>query len=146
MIDTPMFDTRTAAWGAFGLRATLGVIMIAHALLKILVFTVPGTVAFFASVGFPGALTYPVIAAELLGGIALVLGFKTRLAALGLVPVLLGATFVHVPNGWVFNAPNGGWEYPALLTIGVIVQALLGSGALALDARQPTARTALAHA
>jgi putative oxidoreductase len=120
--------------------------MVSHALLKILVFTVPGTVAFFASVGFPGALAYPVIAAELLGGAALILGFKTRWAALGLVPVLLGATFVHVPNGWVFNAPNGGWEYPALLTIGVVVQALLGAGAFALDARQTQPRSAPAHA
>jgi uncharacterized membrane protein YphA (DoxX/SURF4 family) len=64
-------------------------------------------------------------------------------SGLGVVPVLLGATCVHVPNGWVFNAANGGWEYPALLTIGVIVQALLGSGAFALDARQPPARTSL---
>lgn len=138
-----MIDMKTAAWGAFALRASLGVVMISHAFLKILVFTIPGTVAFFASVGFPGALAYPVIAAELLGGIALLVGFQTRLAALGLVPVLLGATFVHIPNGWVFNAPNGGWEYPALLTIGVIVQALLGSGAFALDARQTQARSAL---
>ena len=141
-----MIDTRTAAWGAFALRVTLGVIMIAHSLLKIFVFTVPGTVAFFASVGFPGFLAYPVIAAELFGGIALVAGFKTRLAALGLVPVLLGATFVHLPNGWVFNAPNGGWEYPALLTIGVVVQALLGSGALAFDSRQISPRQQLAQA
>ncbi|GAA5158170.1 DoxX family protein [Viridibacterium curvum] len=141
-----MIDTRTAEWGAFALRVTLGVIMIAHACLKIFVFSVPGTVAFFSSVGFPGVLAYPVIAAELFGGIALVVGFKTRLAALGLVPVLLGATFVHLPNGWVFNAPNGGWEYPAFLTIGVIVQALLGSGALALDARRPMVNPALAQA
>jgi putative oxidoreductase len=146
LLEKNMNDTRTNALGTFALRITLGVVMIAHALLKILVFTVPGTVAFFASVGFPGALAYPVIAAELLGGAALVLGFKTRWAALGLVPVLLGATFVHVPNGWVFNAPNGGWEYPALLTVGVMVQALLGSGAFALDALQTQPRSALARA
>jgi putative oxidoreductase len=141
-----MNETDSAAWGTAALRIALGVVMVSHALLKILVFTVPGTVAFFASVGFPGAFAYPVIAAELLGGAALILGFKTRWAALGLVPVLLGATFVHVPNGWVFNAPNGGWEYPALLTIGVVVQALLGSGAFALDARQRQPRSAPAHA
>jgi putative oxidoreductase len=123
----------SAKYGAFALRVSLGVIMIAHALLKIVVFTMPGTVAFFNSVGFPGALAYPVVAAELLGGLALVIGFKTRLAALGLIPGLLGAASVHVGNGWVFNAPNGGWEYPVFLAVGVVVQALLGSGAFSVD-------------
>ncbi|MDB5816176.1 MAG: rane protein [Rhodocyclales bacterium] len=123
----------TAEYGAFALRVSLGVIMIAHALLKAFVFTMPGTVAFFQSVGFPGVLAYPVVAAELLGGIALVAGFQTRLAALGLVPVLLGAATVHFANGWVFNAPNGGWEYPIFLAVGVVAQALLGSGAFSVD-------------
>ncbi len=123
----------TAEYGAFALRVSLGVIMIAHALLKAIVFTMPGTVAFFNSVGFPGALAYPVVAAELFGGIALVLGFQTRIAALGLVPVLLGAATVHFANGWVFNAPNGGWEYPVFLAVGVVVQSLLGSGAFSID-------------
>ena len=123
----------TAEYGAFSLRVSLGIIMIAHALLKAIVFTMPGTVAFFNSVGFPGALAYPVVAAEFFGGIALVLGFQTRLAALGLVPVLLGAATVHFANGWVFNAPNGGWEYPVFLAVGVVVQSLLGSGAFSID-------------
>jgi putative oxidoreductase len=123
----------TAEYGAFALRVSLGIIMIAHALLKAIVFTMPGTVAFFNSVGFPGALAYPVVAAELFGGVALVLGFQTRIAALGLVPVLLGAATVHFANGWVFNAPNGGWEYPVFLAVGVVVQSLLGSGAFSID-------------
>lgn len=123
-----------AEYGIFALRVSLGVIMLAHALLKIFVFTVPGTVAFFSAVGFPGVLAYPVIAAELFGGLALVIGFKTRLASLGLIPVLLGAASVHLHNGWVFNAPNGGWEYPVFLAVGALVQALLGSGAFSVDA------------
>ncbi|MFT3733693.1 MAG: DoxX family protein [Rhodocyclaceae bacterium] len=141
-----MIDTRTAAYGALALRVSLGLIMIAHACLKIFVFTIPGTVGFFQSVGLPGVLAYPVIAAELFGGIALVVGFKTRLAALGLVPVLIGASVVHVGNGWVFNAPGGGWEYPVFLAVGVIVQALLGSGAYSLDSRVSASQPALAHA
>ncbi|MDB5802432.1 MAG: rane protein [Rhodocyclales bacterium] len=123
----------SAEYGVFALRVSLGIVMIAHALLKALVFTMPGTVAFFNSVGFPGALAYPVVAAEFFGGVALVVGFKTRLASLGLVPVLLGAASVHAANGWVFNAPNGGWEYPVFLAVGVVVQALLGSGAFSID-------------
>jgi putative oxidoreductase len=123
----------TAEYGAFALRVSLGVIMIAHALLKVLVFTIPGTVGFFESVGLPGVLAYPVIAGEFFGGVALIVGFKTRLVSLLLVPILLGATAVHAGNGWVFNAPNGGWEYPALLAVGVVVQALLGNGAFSFD-------------
>jgi putative oxidoreductase len=41
---------------------------------------------------------------------------------------------VHAPNGWVFSAPNGGWEYPVFLALAALVQALLGDGALALRA------------
>ena len=99
------------------LRAGLGVMFIAHALLKINVFTLPGTVKFFESVGLPGPLAYVTVAAELLGGAALILGVYTRVVAFALVPVLIGATWVHAGNGWLFTAPNGGWEYPAFLTL-----------------------------
>jgi putative oxidoreductase len=119
-------------WAATVLRVSLGCMYIAHALLKLLVFTLPGTAEFFASVGLPGALAYPVFAAELLGGIALLLGFYARQVALGLIPVLLGAAWVHLPNGWVFNAAGGGWEYPAFLASASLVLWLLGDGALAV--------------
>ncbi|MFO1426665.1 MAG: DoxX family membrane protein [Steroidobacteraceae bacterium] len=132
-----------ASLAAFLLRLALGVIALAHGLLKIFVFTVPGTVQFFQSVGLPGALAYLVIAGEVLGGIALLLGVRTRWVSLGLLPIMLGATFVHVGNGWVFNAPNGGWEYPAFLAVAVLVQAILGDGRWAL-APQPAAAAAAA--
>src|SRR3954470_8827996 len=70
------------------LRLSLGVMWISHALLKWFVFTLPGTAQYFASIGFPGFLAYPVFAAELLGGLALLLGFYARQAALALVPVM----------------------------------------------------------
>ena len=119
-------------YGTLLLRLTLGVMFLAHALLKVLVFTVPGTVQFFESQGFSGVLAYAVIAAEIGGGALLILGVYTRWVALALMPILLGALGVHWPNGWVFSAPNGGWEYPAFLTVASIVQSLLGDGALAL--------------
>lgn len=128
-----MLDSRTAPYAALLFRVSLGIILIAHACTKIFVFTLPGTEAFFQSVGFPGVLAYPVIAGELFGGLALVLGLLTRLASVLLLPGLLGAASVHIHNGWSFTAPHGGWEYPALLVIGAIVQALLGSGAMSLD-------------
>jgi putative oxidoreductase len=129
---SPIAAANPAALGATLLRVALGSMWIAHALLKLLVFTLPGTAQFFASVGYPGALAYPVFAAELLGGIALVAGVYARQVSLLLVPVMLAATRVHLPNGWVFTAPGGGWEYPLFLTVASLAQWLVGDGAFAL--------------
>jgi len=130
-----MSDLRTA-YAALLLRLALGTMFIAHALLKYFVFTLPGTEQFFASVGLPGFLAYVTFAAELVGGALLIAGFRTRIVALALVPVLLGATWVHAGNGWLFTSPNGGWEYPAFWTLALVVQALLGDGALAVTHTQ----------
>ncbi|NML13384.1 DoxX family protein [Azohydromonas caseinilytica] len=121
-----------AAWGATLLRLSLGVMWMSHALLKLFVFTLPGTARFFESVGYPGALAYPVFAAELLGGLALLLGLYARQVALALLPVMVAALWVHLPNGWVFTSPGGGWEYPLFLSVASVAQWLLGDGALAL--------------
>jgi putative oxidoreductase len=119
-------------YGALILRLALGAMFIAHALLKYFVFTLPGTAAFFESLGLPGFFAHLTILAELVGGVLLILGVYTRVVALALVPVLLGATWAHAGNGWLFTAPKGGWEYPAFLTVAAIVQALIGDGAFAL--------------
>ena len=118
--------------GALVLRLALGVMFIAHAALKIFVFTLPGTAAFLASQGFPGWTAYPLVAAELGAGALLIAGVQVRLVSLATLPILIGALAVHLPNGWVFSAPNGGFEYPAFLIVLVIVQALIGEGAYAL--------------
>jgi putative oxidoreductase len=123
-------------------RLALGVVFLAHGLTKVFVFTLPGTAAFFESVGFPGFLAYPVTAAEIVGGLLLVVGLASRWAALGLVPVMLGALSVHWGNGWVFNAPNGGWEFPALLAAVCLAYFVRGEdGAWALGAPLEGART-----
>jgi putative oxidoreductase len=127
-----MIENRTAPYAALVLRLSLGLMFIAHALLKLFVFTLPGTAQFFQSLGLPGLFGYAVFAAELVGGVLLVLGIGTRWVALALVPVLLGATWAHLGNGWIFSAPKGGWEYPAFLTAAAVVQSLLGDGAYAL--------------
>ena len=116
---------------------------IAHGLLKVLVFTVPGTVQFFQSVGLPGALAYFTIVAELAAGTALILGWKTRWVALATVPILLGAASVHWGNGWVFSAQGGGWEYPVFLAAAAMAQFCLGDGALALSGRPAPQRLAM---
>lgn len=129
-MDSP--TSSSAPYGVTLLRVSLGVMWIAHALLKLLVFTLPGTAQFFASIGFPGLLAYPVFAVELLGGLALVLGVYARQTALALVPVMAVAAWVHVPNGWVHTSAGGGWEYPVFLIAASLSLWLLGDGAVAL--------------
>ena len=126
-----MIDARLAPYGAFALRAALGVMFVAHAYLKYAVFTVPGFAGFLGGVGLPAFLAWPIILAELVGGLAILAGLYGRLVSLALLPVLLGALAVHAPNGWVFNAPNGGWEYPAFLALAAVAHALIGDGAFA---------------
>jgi putative oxidoreductase len=146
-----MTDPRNAAYAALLLRLALGVMFLSHSLvLKLFVFTLAGNAEFFASLGLPPALGYVVFAAEAVGGLMLVLGVQSRWVALALLPVLLGAVWVHAPNGWMFGYPKGGWEYPAYLAVLAIAQALLGDGAYALSPSRPlalrTARSAaLAH-
>ena len=125
-------DTARIELGALVLRLGLGTMFVAHALMKYFIFTLPGTAQFFGSLGLPPELGYFTFAAELIGGVLLLLGVYARYVALALVPILIGATWAHVGNGWVFSAPNGGWEYPAFLTLAAIVQFLVGDGALAL--------------
>lgn len=137
-----MSDSDRISLAALLARLGLGVMFIAHAALKIFVFTIPGTVQFFESVGFPGALAYVTIAAELTGGIALILGVYTRAVATALIPFLLGAAWVHAGNGWVFNAPKGGWEYPVFLTLVAVIVALLPHERFALAGRAPRSTTA----
>jgi len=117
------------------LRLTMGIAFLAHAWLKIAVFTPAGTVQFFQSLGLPGPLAYVVIAAELAGGIALILGLWTRAVSLALIPILLGAVFAHWGAGFFFSNQGGGWEFPAFWAVALAVQALLGNGAYALKLR-----------
>ncbi len=137
-----MTDPRTAPYAALLLRVTLGALFLAHAALKIFVFTPAGTAHFFASLGLPPALAYLVMTGEVLGGVALILGVWTRVVALLLTPILLGAIVtVHAAAGFFFTDAHGGWEYPAFWIVALVVQALLGDGAYAL---RPTPKTAAA--
>ena len=127
-----MIDTKTAPYAAFVLRLALAVMFLAHGFTKVFVFTLPGTAQFFASVGFPGWMAYPVAGAEVFGGLFLLVGLYPRLVAAALLPVLIGASTVHLANGWSFANANGGWEYPVFLIAAALVQVLLGDGAFAL--------------
>lgn len=128
----PSENHSASSYGVSLLRAGLGVMWIAHALLKLFAFTLPGTAAFFESIGFAGWMAYPVFAMELLGGAALVLGIYARQVSLALVPIMAVAAWVHFPNGWVHTSANGGWEYPVFLIVASVAVWLTGDGALAI--------------
>lgn len=138
-----MTNVRNADYAALLLRVSLGALFLAHGLLKVFVFTLPGTAKFFESLGYPSPLAYVVVAAEIGGGLALIFGVLTRFVSLSLIPVMIGALLVHLPNGWLFSNANGGWEFPALWTALLIVQALLGPGAFAV--RLPRAEEPALH-
>ena len=119
-------------YAALLLRVTMGLSFIAHAWLKYAIFTPAGTVQYFQSLGLPGPLAYVVMTAEFLGGIALILGSRTRWVALAPIPTLRGPGFAHSRNGFFFMNPNGGWEFPAFWAAALAVQSLIGGGAYAL--------------
>ncbi len=119
-------------YGALITRVSLGSILLSHGLLKVFVFTIPGTVGFFASLGLPAIAAYLTIFAEVVGGTAIIVGLYTRLAALLSIPLLLGALWVHAGYGWVFSSEGGGWEFPLLLVVLASAVALQGNGPFAL--------------
>ncbi len=129
----PTIQLDTALYGIALLRLSLGLLFVAHGLVKVVVFTLPGTAQFFSSVGLPGFMAAPVALGQILGGALLIAGIYTRWVALGLFPILLVATFkVHAANGWLFTNSGGGWEFPAFFAIACLVQFLLGDGAFAI--------------
>ena len=140
-----MTDDKAAPYAALLLRLAIGVALVAHGALKVFVFTIPGTVQFFESIGYPGFMAYLVILAELGGGTVLLLGVAVRPVAVALIPVLIGATLQHAGNGWLLSVPGGGWEFPAFWTVTLAVQALLGAGAFALRLPLPEAVPAWAR-
>jgi putative oxidoreductase len=118
------------------LRLTMGGLFLAHAWMKLVLFTPAGTAAFFESLGLPGLLAYVVIAAEGLGGIALILGLWSRWVSLALLPILAGSIYPHWGAGFFFSNPGGGWEFSLFWSVALVVQALLGNGAYALDRKR----------
>jgi len=124
--------TNNSNYAGLILRLGLGIMFMSHGLMKVLVFTIPGTVGFFESIGYPGWLAYLVILGEVGGGALLILGVYTRWIALANTLILLGSIPVHWGSGWMFSNEGGGWEYPAFLVIVSIAVVLLGDGAYAL--------------
>lgn len=125
-------DTNLAPYGVFILRVALGAMWVAHALLKLIVFTIPGFALWLGAHGLPAAFAWPVFMMEILGGLAILMGFYARYVCLLLTPIMLVAIWTHFPNGWLHTNIGGGWEYPAFLVVTSIAIGLIGEGAFAI--------------
>jgi len=126
-------NSNLQSWGIALVRIAVGIIFFAHGAQKVFSYGFDGVASGFTQMGIP--LPYPsavlVALTELLGGIALVLGLGTRIAAILLAIVMLVAmTTVHLRNG--FFLPQG-YEFTLLLLLSNVGLVLTGSGALALD-------------
>ena len=120
--------------GLLVLRVVLGVIMVVHGIDKLFTKSPSAIVEMFTNIGIPNPeiFAWVAILVELLGGIALVVGLLTRLAALGIGLVIGGAIYyVHLANGF-FNT-EGGFEYQLLITAASAALVLTGPGYISLD-------------
>jgi len=124
------------------MRLALGVVFFAHGAQKVLGwfggYGASATLQGFAKMGMPPVLTVLIMAAELGGGLLLIVGFLTRLAALGIGCVMLGAiVLIHAKVGFFMNwggsQKGEGFEYH-LLALGLAIALLIkGGGALSVD-------------
>jgi putative oxidoreductase len=132
LFDSPsrrQIDTALAV-----LRIVLGVTFILHGGQKLFVFGFAGVSGAFAQMGIPApGLLGPFVAfVEFFGGIAILLGLLTRLAALGVGATMVVAILtVHLKNG--FFAPTG-VEFPLSLLGSAVALVITGAGAFSLDA------------
>lgn len=125
------------------LRFVVGVMFFAHGAQKLLGwFGGPGfsgTLKGFSDfLHIPAPLAFLAIAAEFFGGLALIAGLFTRVAASGIaVTMAVAVSLVHLPNGFFMNwtgAQKGeGFEYHLLVMAAAAVLILRGGGAWSLD-------------
>jgi putative oxidoreductase len=121
-----------APYGLFLLRVAIGIDWIAHAFLK----TYRGMnthEALLAKNGITPLLAWPTFSLEVMGGIAILLGWYTRQLAAFLLIFLAVVVWIKWPVGWTYSNTGGGWEYPLLWLIAQMVLVCAGGGAFALQ-------------
>jgi putative oxidoreductase len=125
-----------SGWAILPLRLVVGIVFVMHGGQKLFQFGLGGTTAFMGQLGLPlpGLAALVVIAVELGGGLAILLGLFTRVVAVLLAfDMLVALLTVHLRNG--FFLP-GGVEFVLTLLGGALSLAGLGPGPLSLDARK----------
>jgi putative oxidoreductase len=132
----------SGGWELTLLRLALGVVIFPHGIQKTLGWFggagFQGTMALFTRGGIPTVLAFLAICAEFLGGLGLIVGFLSRIAAFGILCVMLVAIFrVHLPNGffmnWAGSQKGEGFEFH-ILAIGIALAILIrGAGAFSID-------------
>ena len=124
------------------LRLVMGVVFFAHGAQKMFGwfggFGFHGTINFFGQLGLPAAVTVLIMVTEFFGGLGLILGFLTRIPALGIAVEMAGAIFmVHIPNGffmnWAGNQKGEGFEFHLLAIAAAAAILLRGAGAYSVD-------------
>jgi len=130
-----MNHDRNVAYGAFLVRASLGAMYLTHGLWKAFWLGLPGLEGFLVSQGLPALLAPLLIAGEIIGGVAILMGWFARPFVAAFLPILMGALWIHWPNGFIFSFRNGGWEYPLFLIVISGAHLLLGDGAFAWSKR-----------
>ena len=116
------------------LRAVVGIVFLVHGSQKLFTFGFHGVAGMFGSMGIPLPAVSAVVVTlvEFLGGLALILGIGTRVAAALIAIDMVGAIlFVHGKHG--FSMQNGGYEYPLTLLAANVCLMLAGPGSLALE-------------
>ncbi|MGH7376481.1 MAG: DoxX family protein [Candidatus Methylomirabilales bacterium] len=125
--------TQRQGWGITVLRVVVGIVFLVHGGQKLFVFGFGGVANFLGQVGIPAPMLAAVVvtAVEFLGGLALLLGLFTRLAAIPLaINMLVAILTVHLKAG--FFLPNG-YEFALTLLAATVALVLLGSGEASVD-------------
>jgi putative oxidoreductase len=134
---------RTADAVLLLLRVGLGVTFVAHGGQKLFNWInvdphgISGTTKFFDFVGIPAPhfFAWVVGLTEFIGGLVLIVGLLTSVAAIALtIDMIVAIATYNASNGFFTETPNGGWELNFIIALGMVTLAALGPGRLSADA------------